>query len=338
MIGEQLLLLEETNVTNSQKTTFYIKDLSLIFFHTEEKPYTLIQTFCGSNWYHVGILLVLSDTDVDIMKSLWAELISTENIIDRKRLINTRMTSLFKDVADPLMRRHNHRFYLLDSGTTDANKICSVTGNRRDGVKLSVFPQEIIDGGGGGVVNELGVVGIKIPVFTPPEQNTKTELKRKLLENLFLNYLSAPYQGNLTKFFDAWLPQWCVGIMPPPKVEEDNDNDNDGGGIRITYDFYPTACCGGFVCGCWNDKWINPAPPFPRELSPDASLSIFCSELVMRLISDLNILRWFEFGDDYAEKFTPQELTFIERYIVPDSPINWPGAVLTGKLINVGGK
>lgn len=241
------------------------KDFDLIFFHTEEYPYKIIQTAGNSAWCHVGLILLLTDDELDKLRyntSLYNECKHKYASID-----DNTTTEYFNQQkqtnADDIIRithKKRRKIYLLES-TTDIYP-CDVTGKSSDGVKLCLLKKRL------GEWTE-GKCGYKRVKSTNPIR--RKEAKNKLLHEILPTVLGTPYEQNLLRFVKAWL-HYCISTC-----------------CCFTY-----CCCYSCCCSCGIYEYNHPSYTSNGYSTPclpcyDNS-TMFCTELLTYIFTELNIL------------------------------------------------
>lgn len=158
-----------------------MNDFDLIFFHTDEYPYTLIQTACSSNWCHVALVLRLTRNDVDFLK---------------EKVCKTTTNRKKENIC------HMSHVFLLES-TIDLYP-CAITGKYDNGVKLCRIEDRF---------KMLGNVAYgRKKSFDNRKDGTK--VAKYILMNEILPYLlGIPYERNLMRFLKAFL--YGSGIFIP---------------------------------------------------------------------------------------------------------------------------
>ena len=151
------------------------KDFDLIFFHTEEYPYKIVQTACNSRWCHIALIVLLND----------AEILEIRRLIDDKDVT----------VNDNIVRSNDYestkrRVYILES-TTDLYP-CAVTGKTGNGVKMCLLTERLY----GGICGYKSVVKQMV--------GKKSAARRALVYDIVPRVLGTPYERNLLKLVKAW--------------------------------------------------------------------------------------------------------------------------------------
>ena len=167
----------------SNECTVYFNDIKksdfdLIFFHTEDFPFKIVQTACGSRWCHIALVLLLTQRDI--------------NCIRRKcngsTFTNTEENVVGFDDYDGIAERG---VYILES-TTDTYP-CAITGKTGDGVKLCLLKDRLPKG---------DVCGYKS--VSKKKIDKKKANKHILLYELMPALLGIPYERNLINLVKAW--------------------------------------------------------------------------------------------------------------------------------------
>lgn len=154
-------------------------DFDLIFFHTEEYPFKIVQTACFSNWCHIALILVLSESEIVNIRKRWVDVKGIHGVDiedEKKRIRNV---------------NNDRRVYLLES-TTDVYP-CVITGRTSNGVKLCLLSNRIPNG---------DVCGYKRSIKGKLDQ-TKAK-KEILMYEIMPSILNIPYEKNLFKLVKAW--------------------------------------------------------------------------------------------------------------------------------------
>jgi hypothetical protein len=145
------------------------KDFDLIFFHTEEYPFKIVQTACSSDWCHIALILLLTDHEISELK---------------RTTLGIPSVPLGKPSDDA------KRVYILES-TTDLYP-CVVTGKKTNGVKMCLLEERL----------STGICGYKSVV--KQQITKKNAAKRALVHDIVPSILGIPYERNLCNLVKAW--------------------------------------------------------------------------------------------------------------------------------------
>lgn len=183
------------------------KDFDLIFFHTEEYPYKIVQDACSSYWCHVALVLLLTDKEIEMLKQKINIPINhhhhhhyndNDNDVDDDNDDDNDIIILEKK------RKEKKRVYILES-TTDCYP-CAVTGISKSGVKLCLLSKRL--------EGEMeGICGYKS--VTKYKKEHLNSAKQILLHELIPQLLGTPYEKNLMRLGKAWVHYmsskfwWC---------------------------------------------------------------------------------------------------------------------------------
>jgi hypothetical protein len=154
------------------------RDFDLIFFHTEEYPFKIVQTACKSDWCHIALILVLTDFEFSEIRRMYRE-----SSTDREP----------RTVRDDLRQTDGSRakrVYILES-TTDVYP-CAITGKASNGVKICLLSERL----------SAGICGYKNVTKQKVEQ--KNAAKRILMYDIVPRILGIPYERNLFNLVKAW--------------------------------------------------------------------------------------------------------------------------------------
>lgn len=172
-------------LVNEQK-----RDFDLIFFHTDEMPYSIVQTACRSYWCHIGLILLLSDDEIEIIRELTIRCKEYSNINNRGDKNSTKIKKKYHN-----NNNSNKRPYLLESTTDDYP--CVITGSTKMGVKICLL-EDRIEGLDPNTYCGYKKVSIK-------KVNQATACKNILLYDLLPCLIGKPYEKNLARLAKAWV-------------------------------------------------------------------------------------------------------------------------------------
>jgi hypothetical protein len=165
-------------------------DFDLVFFHTEDMPFKIVQTACNSHWCHVALLLVLTEDEMNVLRT---------NV--RKR--SQRPVEKEELYYDAHRKRSTAKgVYMLES-TTDTYP-CAITGNTSNGVKLCLLTDRL-KGWTAGVFGMKRVSKVNV--------TKKKEAKEALLETILPDVLGLPYERDLLNLAKAWVHYLGVGYV-----------------------------------------------------------------------------------------------------------------------------
>lgn len=176
--------MELFSVEHSKTPISYItkNDFDLIFFHTEQYPFKFIQTACASPWCHIGMILILTQTDIE----------------------NIRHAMMGHHPHHIHIHNHHHHtgtlsysppeVYILES-TQDVFP-CVVTGKAHPGVKISLLKDRLKAYG-------CSFCGYKKIRYQKVTGSVVT--KQVLLYSILPEVLGLPYEKHLFHLFRSWV-------------------------------------------------------------------------------------------------------------------------------------
>lgn len=164
--------------------SFKKKDFDLIFFHTEEYPFKIVQTACRSEWCHIALILMLDDFQLSQIRRLHHGLSTNYDKDEEKDC--SEIPFYFKNDESG-----TKRIYILES-TTDTYP-CAITGKTSNGVKLCMLSDRLSN----------GICGYKS--VTRCTIDKKNAAKNILIYKIVPRILGIPYERNLLNLVKAWF-------------------------------------------------------------------------------------------------------------------------------------
>jgi hypothetical protein len=167
-----------------------VGDFSLMFFHTEQFPYTVIQTACSSDWSHIGMIFFFTDEEIELIKNLKRKYDENpEGFYDGSGHRTASISKTFKR-KEPY---NIGKAYILESTTDDYP--CAITGKSDAGVKICSLYERLS-------AWSTGLCGIKKACY---ESKRGVLVKTIIVHVMLPELLGIPYEKNLLRLFKAWL-------------------------------------------------------------------------------------------------------------------------------------
>lgn len=220
-------------------------DFDLIFFHTEEYPFKIVQDACASLWCHVALVLCLTCEEVSEIREAWKETLEGYSS-PPPSLMQHQQRQQLCEIPRKNRNGNSEKFiYILESTTDDYT--CAITGRRTNGVKLCLLSDRLPDG---------DVCGYKR--VCKKKVGKADGNKRTLIRDVIPRLLGIPYEKNMLNLVKAWMhwlrcyetdsydesSMFCtellthvftvLGILKAKHRDDlysnDNDNNNDDNG------------------------------------------------------------------------------------------------------------
>jgi hypothetical protein len=194
------------------------EDFDLMFFHTEEYPFKIVQDACASLWCHVALAFAFTPSDIREMKlavcnraekERFETPISSSSSADKKAssvsleplLPNLKLLLDAREDIEACAERYSRdkpkekrEAYVFES-TTDVYP-CAVTGWTGPGVKICKLTERLKGWGG-------GPCGIKRAIIENNELYRRA--KRSSISVMIPEMLGVPYEEDRCRLVKAWF-------------------------------------------------------------------------------------------------------------------------------------